>query len=181
MDTEANQAAEDAKPKRRTKRPRKAKGSDSTECNTEPNSTPLLDSTPSPPVDMDLESNPPPTNDLSSLKPSTTSPDLLNPPTRATNQRERSSSMTSGASGVTLVDSEGVGTEESRENSPADTAVDSEDVPDTKTSGKVRSKAKGSTPPPHPRRSARAAKKITTQTVKRPSAPARSRSKRVSA
>lgn len=201
MDAESAQIAEDAKPKRRTKRPRKAKGSDPLECTTEPNSSPSLDDTPSPPLDMDLETNLLPTIHVSSSDSTTSSPDLLNPPARATNQRGRSSSMTSGASGATLVDSEGVGTEESRENSPADTAVDSEDVVDTKGSEKGRSQAKESTeklglgvpstrsslspleptPPPQPRRSARAAKKVTTQTAKRPSAPARSRSKRVSA
>ena len=103
----------------------------------------------------------------------------------------------SGASGGTLVESEGVDAEESRENSPADTAVDSEEVPDAKVFEQVKDPAEklevdslsvrsslsplGSTPPPPPRRSARATKKATTQTLKRPPTASRARSKRTAA
>lgn len=190
------QVAQDTKPRRRTKRARKAKGSNSPEpigSNPSP-----LDSIPSPPVDMDLETNVPPTNHVSP-----SSPDPSSAPTRATDDRERSPSMTSsGASGSTLVDSEGVDTEESRENSPAVTVVDPEEVSDTKVSEQVLSRAKdpasenldveapltrsslspvGSTPPPTLRRSTRNTKKTATQAVKQPSAAARSRAKRASA
>ena len=187
------QVAQDTKPKRRTKRARKAKGSHSPEPTTEPNSTPSLDSTPSPPVDIDLETSVPPTNHLSPSSP----PDLLNPPILAANNRERSPSMTSsGASGGTLVDSEDVDTGVSRGNSPAETAVDAEEVSDAQGLSQAKDLAEKldvdaplarpssspveSTPPPQPRRSARVTKKIATQATKRPSAPARARSKRAS-
>jgi len=103
----------------------------------------------------------------------------------------------SGASGGTLVDSEGADAEESRENSPADTAVDSEEVPDTKVFEQVKDLTEKpgvdvlsarsslspleSTPPPPPRRSSRATKKTATQALGRPSTTSRSRSKRVAA
>lgn len=204
VDPESLQAADEAKPKRRTKRARKAKGSDSPESIPEPNSTPSVDSTLSPPVDMDPgePSNvPQPTNHVS-LPESPLSSGLLSVPTRATKHRRRSSSVTSsGASGGTLVDSEGVDAEESRENSPAETAVDPEEVPDTKVFDQVGSEVKDltgkpdatvlsarsslspleATPPPPPRRSARAAKKTATQTLKRPSTTYRARSKKVAA
>jgi hypothetical protein len=159
-----------------------------------------LDSTPSPPVDMDLEVNVTPT-EPASFPESPSSSHLLSPPIRATDHRERSPSMTSsGASGGTLVDFEDAGTEESRENSPAETAVGPEEVSNAKAHEQVLSLAKDpaenlddeapltrpstslveSTPPPQPRRSARVTKKVVTQTAKRPSAPARFRSKRVS-
>lgn len=198
---ERDSPAEDNKPKRRTKRARKAKGSASPEPATEPSSSPLLDSTPSPPLDID-ETNLPQKNIVPSSE-SPSSPELLNAPIRSTDHREISPSITSsGASGGTLVDSEGVDTGESRENSPADTAVDSEEVSDTKLSEQVRSQAmdpaekpnvqapparsslsplESTPPPPPPRRSARVTKKVATQTAKRPSAPARSKSKKVSA
>ena len=202
MDPESLQAADEAKPKRRTKRARKAKTPDSPESTTEPNTSPSVDSTPSPPLDMglDVPSNVPPTGHVSSSESPSSSPDLLSVPTRAIKHRRRSSSMTSsGASGGTLVDSEGVDAGESRENSPADTAVDSEEVPDVKVFEQVCSQAKDftkkpdadaasassplsqleTTPPPPPRRSARATKKTTTQTLKRAPTASRSRSKRV--
>ena len=202
IDPELPQATDEAKPKRRTKRARKAKASDSPESATELNSPPPVDSTLSPSVDIDLGTSPnaPALDHVSSPESPSSSPDLLSAPTRATKHRRRSSSMTSsGVSGVTLVDSEGVGAEESRENSPTDTAVDSEEVPDAKLFEQVHSKVKDlpknldpdalsvssslspleSTPPPPPRRSARATKKPTTQTLKRPPTASRSRSKKV--
>lgn len=198
IEPDSLQVSQNTKQKRRTKRARKAKDSEST---TEPNSPPSLDSPPSPPVDADLEANVLPTNHVSLPESPSSLPDLLSAPIRTTNHRERSPSMTSsGAGGSTLVDSEAVDTEESRENSPADTAVDPEEVSDEKASEQAQSRAKDpaekldvegpptrsssspveTTPSPPLRRSARATKKVATQTVKRPSAPARSRSKRVS-
>jgi hypothetical protein len=193
------QVAQDTKPKRRTKRARKAKGSNSPEPTTEPNSSPSLDSTPPPPADIDLETNILPTTHVSLLKSPSSSPDLSSAPTPVAIHRERSPSMTSsGASGGTLVDSEGVDTEPSRANSPADTAVDPEEVADSKVSEQRAKDPTGeldveipsirsslplveveSTPPPPPRRSTRV-KKPATQIVKRPSA-ARSKAKRVPA
>jgi len=189
------QVADEPKPKRRTKRTRKTKGSVSPESITESISSPSVDSTLSPPVDMDLDGSPsvPPTNHASPPESAPSPPDLLGAPTRAIKHRRRSSSVTSsGASGRTLVESEGVDAEESRENSPADTAVDSEEVPDAKVFEQVAEKLDvdiisprsslsplESTPPPPPRRSARATKK--TQTFKRPSTTSRARSKRVAA
>ena len=200
MDPDSPQLVDESKPKRRTKRTRKTKGSDSPESTTEPNSSPSVDSTLSPPVDMDLDepSNVPPTSHASPSESPSSSPDLLSVPARATKHRRRSSSVTSsGASGGTLVESEGVDAEESRENSPADTAVDSEEVPDAKVFEQVKDPAEklevdslsvrsslsplGSTPPPPPRRSARATKKATTQTLKRPPTASRARSKRTAA
>ena len=204
MDPESPQVSDETKPKRRTKRARKAKAPDSPESTTEPNSSPSLDSTPSPPLDIDLDapSTVPPTNHVSSSESPSSSPDLLNAPTRATKHRRRSSSMTSsGVSGVTLVDSEGADVEGSRENSPTDTAVDLEEVPDPKVFEKFHSQVKDltekldvdvlsvssslspleATPPPPPRRSARATKKTVIQTLKRTPPTSRSRSKRVAA
>ena len=204
IDPEFPQTIDEAKPKRRTKRARKTKVSDSAESTTEPNSSPLVDSILSPPVDVDLEvpSNVPSTSHVSSPESPSSSPDLLNVPTRATKHRRRSSSMTSsGVSGVTLIDSEGADAGGSREASPADTAVDSEDAPDAKVFEKVRSQVEDSTkkldadtlsvssalsplestPPPPPRRSARSINKTTTQTLKRPPTTSRSRSKRAPA
>ena len=204
IDPEFPQPLDEAKPKRRTKRTRKAKVSDSPGSTTEPNSSPSLDSTLSPPVDVDLDapSNVPSTGHASSFESPSSSPDLLSVPTRAPKHRRRSSSMTSsGVSGFTLVDSEGIDAGGSREASPADTAVDSEEVPDTKVFEKVRSQVKDSvkkldvdalsvasalsplesTPPPPPRRSARSIKKTTTQTLQRPPTTSRPRSKRAAA
>ena len=196
MDPDSPQAADGAKPKRRTKRARKTKGSDSPSGTTESKSSPSVDSVLSPPVDMDIgePSTVPPTNHVSSSESPSSSPDLLNPPARATKHRRRSSSMTSsGASGRTLVESEGVDAGESRENSPADTAVDSEEVPDTKVFEQVQGfdekldvdivSARSSlsplesTPPPGPRRSTRA-KKAVDKTLKRPPTTSRARAKR---
>ena len=200
MEFDSPQAAEESKPKRRTKRVRKTKGSDSPESTTGPITSPSIDPTLSPPVDMDVDgpSNVPPTSHASSSESPSASPDLLGAPIRATKHRRRSSSVTSsGASGGTLVDSEGAGAEGSRENSPAETAVDSEEVPDAKLFDQVKDLAEKlddntpsvrsslspleSTPPPPPRRSARATKKTTTQAVKRPVTTYRARSKRAAA
>ena len=197
IDQDSPQGTEEDKPKRRTKRARKAKGRNTPESTTEPNSSPLLDSTPPPPADIDPKPNRKPTNRLSASK--SPSPDLPSAETCAANQRERSSSMTSsGASGGTLVDPEGINAE-SRENSPADTAVDPEETPDMKVFGQVPGETKvpaeklgvdvpsarsslspSTTPPPQPRRSTRT-RKVATKTVQRPSTAARSRSKRTSA
>lgn len=200
MEPGSPQAAEESKPKRRTKRIRKTKGSDPPESVIDPNASHSVDSTLSPSVDMDVDepTNVPPTNHAPSPDSHSTSPDLSSAPLRATKHRRRSSSVTSsGASGVTLVESEGAGAEGSRENSPAETAVDSEEVPDAKpfeqvkdfteklddNTPSVRSSLSPleSTPPPPPRRSARATKKTTTQVVKRPVTTYRARSKRAAA
>jgi len=196
MDPDSSQAAGEAKPKRRTKRARKTKASDSPDNTTESNSSPPVDSTLSPSVDMDVDVTPNvlPTNHVSSPESSSSPPDLLSAPTRATKHRRRSSSMTSsGASGGTLVGSEGVDAGESRENSPADTAVDSEEMPETKVFEQVDDKLDvdivsprsslsplESTPPPAPRRSARA-KKTVTKTLKRPPTTSRARAKKAAA
>ena len=198
VDPDSPQASDEAKPKRRTKRTRKAKGSDPPESLTEPDSSPLVDSAPSPPVDVDIDepSNVLTANHASSTESPSSSSDLV--PTRAAKHRRRSSSVTSsGASGGTLVDSEGVDAEESRENSPADTVVDPEEVPDMKAFEQVKDVAEKldadvqsprsslspleSTPPPQPRRSTRATKKTAIQTVKRPPTTSRARSKRAAA
>lgn len=194
---DAPHVAQDAKPKRGTKRARKAKRSNSPESIIEPNSPPPLEPTPPPPADVDLENNIIPTNDPSSLKSPSSSPDLLTPPDLVTIHRKRSPSTTpSGASGVTLVDFEGVDTGASRENSPTETVVDLDEVSDTRVSEQrakdpaekldvdvtpVRSSSSPveSTPPPQPRRSTRVRKPVT-QIVKRPSV-ARSRSKKLPA
>ena len=204
MDPESLQAADEAKPKRRTKRARKAKTPDSSERTTEPIPSTSVDSTPSPLLDVDLDpsSNVPPTIQVSSSESPSPSPDLPTVLTRTTKHRRRSSSMTSsGVSAVTLVNPEGADPEGSRENSPAETAVDSEEVLDTKAFEQVGSQVKGftkkldddtqsvssslspleSTPPPPPRRSARATKKTATQTPKRLPTTSRSRAKRIAA
>ena len=204
IDPESSQVADEAKPKRRTKRARKAKTPDSPESTTEPNSSPSVDSTPPPPagLDPDAPSNVTQISHVSSSESPSSSPDLLSVPTRPTKHRRRSSSMTSsGVSGGTLVDSEGVDAGESRENSPADTAVDSEEVLDVKgfeqACPQVMDLTKKSdvdalsassplspletTPPPPPRRSARATKKTKAQAPKRAPVASRSRSKRVTA
>lgn len=200
MEPDSLQAADEPKPKRRTKRARKTKGSNSPEGAIEPSPPPSVDSTLSPPVDMDLDepSNVPPVTHASPSESLSSSPDLLAVPARATKHRRRSSSLTSsGASGVTLVESEGVDAEGSRENSPTETAVDPEEAQDTKVFDQVKNLTEKleveilsprsslspleSTPPPQPRRSARATKKTTSQTLKRPPTTSRARSKRVAA